>query len=77
MLLDEPTNHLAPALVEELESALADFGGTVVMVSHDRALGEWFDACADRSRSRAGDAPGSWLRYTMAGGRLEKAAVPA
>jgi macrolide transport system ATP-binding/permease protein len=78
MLLDEPTNHLAPALVEELESALADFGGTVVMVSHDRALGEWFDGCAARSRNRAGEAaPGVWLRYAMADGALEKVAVPA
>lgn len=50
MLLDEPTNHLAPVLVEELETALAGFGGTLVMVSHDRALREWFSDCADRSR---------------------------
>jgi macrolide transport system ATP-binding/permease protein len=78
MLLDEPTNHLAPVLVEELESALADFSGTVVMVSHDRALGEWFDGCADRSRGRAGrGTPGTWLRYTMAEGTLEKVALPA
>ena len=78
MLLDEPTNHLAPVLVEELESALADFSGTVVMVSHDRALGEWFDSCADRSRGRAGEGtPGTWLRYTMAEGTLEKAVLPA
>ncbi|WP_395398901.1 ABC-F family ATP-binding cassette domain-containing protein [Arthrobacter sp. UC242_113] len=78
MLLDEPTNHLAPVLVEELESALADFSGTVVMVSHDRALGEWFDGCADRSRGRSGEGkPGTWLRYTMAEGTLEKVALPA
>ncbi|MBD1542550.1 ABC-F family ATP-binding cassette domain-containing protein [Arthrobacter sp. IA7] len=78
MLLDEPTNHLAPVLVEELESALADFSGTVVMVSHDRALGEWFDGCADRSRGRTGEGtPGTWLRYTMAEGTLEKVALPA
>ncbi|RAM38780.1 ABC-F family ATP-binding cassette domain-containing protein [Arthrobacter globiformis] len=78
MLLDEPTNHLAPVLVEELESALADFSGTVVMVSHDRALGEWFDGCADRSRGRAGEGtPGTWLRYTMAEGTVEKVALPA
>jgi macrolide transport system ATP-binding/permease protein len=88
MLLDEPTNHLAPALVEELESALAGFGGTVVMVSHDRALGEWFDRCAERSGGWTGkntpgigtpgqDTPGGWLRYTMAEGALEKAGAPA
>ncbi|MEV6689217.1 ABC-F family ATP-binding cassette domain-containing protein [Streptomyces sp. NPDC051130] len=38
LLLDEPTNHLAPAVVEELEAALADFTGTLVLVTHDRRL---------------------------------------
>ncbi|MFI1279927.1 ATP-binding cassette domain-containing protein [Streptomyces sp. NPDC020858] len=38
LLLDEPTNHLAPAVVEELEAALALFGGTLVLVTHDRRL---------------------------------------
>ncbi|MBZ4323343.1 ABC-F family ATP-binding cassette domain-containing protein [Streptomyces huiliensis] len=38
LLLDEPTNHLSPALVEELEGALAGYGGAVVVVTHDRRL---------------------------------------
>ncbi|MFE7468081.1 TlrC/CarA/OleB/SrmB family ABC-F type ribosomal protection protein [Streptomyces sp. NPDC057499] len=38
LLLDEPTNHLSPALVEELEGALAAFSGAVVIVTHDRRM---------------------------------------
>ncbi|WP_369166736.1 TlrC/CarA/OleB/SrmB family ABC-F type ribosomal protection protein [Streptomyces sp. R28] len=38
LLLDEPTNHLSPALVEELEGALAGYRGAVVVVTHDRRM---------------------------------------
>ncbi|MDZ4092598.1 MAG: ATP-binding cassette domain-containing protein, partial [Arthrobacter sp.] len=82
MLVDEPTNHLAPVLVEQLESALSEFAGTLVMVSHDRALGEWFDACARENstghraggaagtRAGGGTRTGNWLRYAMRDGAL-------
>ncbi|MEV0202747.1 hypothetical protein [Nonomuraea sp. NPDC050691] len=41
-LLDEPTNHLSPELAEELEQALGHFTGSLVVVTHDRALRERF-----------------------------------
>ncbi|WP_374224705.1 ribosomal protection-like ABC-F family protein [Streptomyces sp. ISL-99] len=61
LLLDEPTNHLAPALVEELEAALAGYAGALVIVTHDR-------------RTRAGFAG---TRLEMAGGEVCEAGARA
>jgi ATP-binding cassette subfamily F protein 3 len=45
LVLDEPTNHLDLESREALEAALEAFPGTVLIVSHDRAL---LDAVPDR-----------------------------
>jgi ATPase subunit of ABC transporter with duplicated ATPase domains len=38
LVLDEPTNHLDLPAIEQLEQALDGFAGTVLLVTHDRAL---------------------------------------
>lgn len=74
LIVDEPTNHLAPVLVEQLEAALAGFSGTVVMVSHDRALRKWFAACQQSAGEGNGaSATGRWIRYSMDRGVLAPA----
>ena len=37
-MLDEPTNHLDLPAIEQLEQALDSFGGTVLLVTHDRRM---------------------------------------
>jgi ATP-binding cassette subfamily F protein 3 len=75
LVLDEPTNHLDLESREALEAALEAFPGTVLLVSHDRAL---VDAVAERTLAiedgtiRSYD--GGWADYVRI--RDERAAPP-
>src|SRR5439155_22509934 len=64
LVLDEPTNHLDLESREALEEALEAFPGSVLLVSHDRAL---LDAVAERTLAiedgNLSAYPGGWAEY--------------
>ena len=72
LVLDEPTNHLDLASREALEAALEAFPGTLLLVSHDRAL---LDAVAQRTAALEDGTinlyDGGWADYAEA--RTERA----
>ena len=75
LVVDEPTNHLDLESREALEAALEAFPGTILLVSHDRAL---LDAVAHRTLAiedrRLNSYDGGWAEYV----RLREArAAPA
>ncbi len=76
LVLDEPTNHLDLESREALEAALDAFPGTVLLVSHDRAL---LDAVAQRLLAIEGTSLGSydggWAEYARR--RAAPAEAPA
>ncbi|MBP5320887.1 MAG: ATP-binding cassette domain-containing protein, partial [Kiritimatiellae bacterium] len=58
LLLDEPTNDLDVATLRSLEEGLQDFGGCVMVVSHDR----WFlDRIATHILAFEGDSKVTWF----------------
>jgi len=80
LVLDEPTNHLDIESREALEDALLAFPGTLLVVSHDRALIEALAtstlAIEDGRLVARGGAFGDYARATEAAGRREEAAAP-
>ncbi|MDD3444239.1 MAG: ABC-F family ATP-binding cassette domain-containing protein [Zavarzinia sp.] len=58
LVLDEPTNDLDLETLDLLEEILADYGGTVLVVSHDR---DFLDRVATSVLAYEG--PGRWAEY--------------
>ncbi|MBW4703396.1 MULTISPECIES: ABC-F family ATP-binding cassette domain-containing protein [unclassified Micromonospora] len=52
LVLDEPTNHLDLPAIEQLESALAGYPGTLLLVTHDRRM---LEAVSVHRRLRVAD----------------------
>ncbi|HEX6537228.1 MAG TPA: ABC-F family ATP-binding cassette domain-containing protein [Gemmatimonadaceae bacterium] len=78
LLLDEPTNHLDVESIEALEDAIEGYEGTVLLVSHDRAL---LRALATRTwvlhDRRITDFDGSFAEWEEASAERERAAAIA
>jgi ATP-binding cassette subfamily F protein 3 len=78
LVLDEPTNHLDLESREILEAALEAFSGTVLVVTHDRAL---IDAVAERTLAIESGTihgyHGGWADYVAAREEGEKDAQPS
>ena len=76
LVLDEPTNHLDIESREALEDALRSFPGSLLLVSHDRAL---LDAVGTRTlaieEGELRSYEGSWAEYVQA--REERLAAEA
>jgi ATP-binding cassette, subfamily F, member 3 len=77
LVLDEPTNHLDLESREALEAALEAFPGTVLLVSHDRAL---LDAVAERTLAIEDRAlssfDGGWADYVRVRDERRAAEAP-
>jgi ATP-binding cassette subfamily F protein 3 len=76
LILDEPTNHLDLESREALEAALSEFPGSLLLVSHDRAL---LDAVGSRTvaveEKTLRSYVGGWPEYVRVRSAAPKAAA--
>ncbi len=71
LLLDEPTNNLDIYAVEVLESALEDFEGAILTISHDRYfLDRVVDRVVELDDGSLRGYPGGYTEYLQATGRM-------
>jgi len=64
LILDEPTNHLDYATKELFQKALLEYGGTIIIVSHDRAfLDDLVERVIEIRDGRLYDYPGNYSNF--------------
>ena len=74
LLLDEPTNHIDLDTKEQLEKALLEYEGTIILVSHDRyLLNKIPDRIFELRSSRMFEYKGNFDRYVELSSQEEKA----
>src|SRR6185503_6834905 len=78
LLLDEPTNHLDLDSKDVLLEALEDYGGTLVLVSHDRYFVEKLATkIIEIGHGEAVVYPGTYTEFLWSKKAREEAATPA
>jgi ABC transport system ATP-binding/permease protein len=71
LILDEPTNDLDAETLDLLEQTLADYDGSVIVVSHDRAF---LDGVVTATLAPLGD--GRWIETPGGWSDLERQGLP-
>jgi ATP-binding cassette subfamily F protein uup len=71
LVLDEPTNDLDMETLEVLEAMLAEYDGTIILVSHDRAF---LDGVVTATLAPRGD--GTWIETPGGWSDLKRQGIP-
>lgn len=74
LVLDEPTNDLDLETLDLLEDLIANYEGTVLLVSHDR---DFLDRTVTSTLAPTPGKPGSWTEYPGGFSEMERAPAAA